>query len=62
MSTIFKSILNNIFQLTENRAKKRPPQRPYKRRSYFGPYLGYPPKQPLCGARLLGCREEVSSS
>ena len=48
MNTSLKSSPNDIFHLPEQGSReKRPPQRPYKRRSRFDPYLGYPQKQPF---------------
>jgi hypothetical protein len=63
MSTIFKSILNDIFQLTENRAKKNGRHKgPINDDLTSAHTLGTPQNSLCAGTAGLGCREEVSSS
>ena len=63
MSTIFKSTLNDIFQLTENRAEKKGRHRGPINDDLTSAHTLGTPRNSLCARpRLPGSRQEVSPS
>jgi hypothetical protein len=63
MSTIFKSILNDIFQLTEKRAEKNGRHRGPINHDLTSAHTLGTPQNSLCAMpRLPGSRQEVSTS